>query len=144
MTIRSVAEHPIVRSILVYFVLAAQVSTAQVVPPGFGRPSPPPAPAQEQAPQQQQPATNAQQPPNAAGQPVPAPTAGATPGVGGLTLTNASLREVIDQLAQQLKISYVLDPRVQGNVTVNTYGETKPMDNRALLDTILKINGYAM
>jgi hypothetical protein len=31
---------------------------------------------------------------------------------GGLTLQNASLREVIDILAQRLKINYILDPRV--------------------------------
>ena len=51
---------------------------------------------------------------------------------------------MIDILARQLKINYILDPRVQGGVTINTYGETKAIDNRALLDTILNMNGYAM
>ena len=63
---------------------------------------------------------------------------------GGLTLQNASLREVIDILAQRLKINYILDPRVNGAVTINTYGETKNIDNRTLLDTILRINNAAM
>ena len=63
---------------------------------------------------------------------------------GGLTLQNASLREVIDILAQRLKINYILDPRVNGAVTINTYGETKNIDNRTLLDTILRINDAAM
>ena len=63
---------------------------------------------------------------------------------GTLTLQNASLTEVIDYLARQLKINYILDPRVRGGVTINTYGETKTIDNRTLLDTILRINGAAM
>ena len=33
---------------------------------------------------------------------------------GGLNLQNASLTEVIDILARQLKINYILDPRVKG------------------------------
>ena len=51
---------------------------------------------------------------------------------------------MIDILARQLKINYILDPRVKGGVTINTYGDTKSMDNRTLLDTILRINGAAM
>ncbi len=110
------------------------------------------SPTGQPPPQQQPQAQTPQQPGNATNtNAAPAPQAatpgqftGPRPGTGGLNLANASLREVIDILAQQLKISYVLDPRVQGSVTINTYGETKPIDNRALLDTILRINGYAM
>ena len=62
----------------------------------------------------------------------------------GLTLQNASLTEVIDLLARDLKINYILDPRVKGSVILNTYGEAKNIDTRSLLETVLRINGYAI
>jgi general secretion pathway protein D len=64
--------------------------------------------------------------------------------LGGLNLQNAALTEVIDILARQLKINYILDPRVKGGVVLNTYGETKQLSPRDLLDMILRINGFAM
>jgi general secretion pathway protein D len=91
------------------------------------------------------------QPAQAAQQPAPAPApaqtrAPATPPTvyGGLALNNASLTEVIDLLAQKLKLNYILDPRVKGGVILNTYGETKDIDTRSLLETILRINGFGM
>ncbi len=72
-------------------------------------------------------------------------TRSTTPTVyGGLALNNASLTEVIDLLAQKLKINYILDPRVKGGVILNTYGETKDIDTRSLLETVLRINGFGM
>jgi general secretion pathway protein D len=126
---------------------------AEAKPPAGAKPQP------QQQQQQVQPAKPdqppAQQP--AAAQPAqpgaqqPPPETTTTPPViappspsGGLNLQNASLAEVIDVLARQLKINYILDPRVKGGVTINTYGDTKNMDNRALLDLILNINGAAM
>ncbi len=100
------------------------------------------------------PAANAQQAP--AGQAAPAQgtpqasapqvVAPAPASTGNLTLNlpGASLTEVIDTLARVLKINYILDPRVRGNITIQTYGEIKSTDVRALLDTILRINGFAM
>src|SRR3989449_3709627 len=64
--------------------------------------------------------------------------------LGGLNFYNVSLVEVIDILAQKLKINYILDPKVSGKVTINTYGEIKPVDVRQLLETILRMNGAAM
>jgi general secretion pathway protein D len=61
-----------------------------------------------------------------------------------LNLQNASLTDVIDMLARELKINYILDPRVRGSVTVNTYGEMRELDLRGLLDTLLRVNGCAM
>ncbi|MCX6610787.1 MAG: hypothetical protein NTW74_08035, partial [Acidobacteria bacterium] len=72
----------------------------------------------------------------------PAPTGGS--GNMTLNLPSASLTEVIDTLARVLKINYILDPRVRGNITIHTYGEIKSTDVRSLLDTILRINGAAM
>ena len=64
--------------------------------------------------------------------------------IGPLSLQNASIVEVIDQLAKQLHINYSLDPRVKGGVYLNTYGETRNMDPRNLLEMILRISGFGM
>jgi general secretion pathway protein D len=78
-------------------------------------------------------------PQTAAVQAAPAPSGGFV-----LNLQNASLTDVIDVLARRLKINYILDPRVKGSVTLNTYGEIRAVDVRPLLETILRINGAAM
>ena len=106
------------------------------------------APAQ-QPPAQQAPAPPAQQPqqppapPTAQQAPAPQAPAQAPPGPV-LNLQEASLTEVVDQLARQLKINIQLDPRVKGTVTLNTYGETRNLDPRNLLDMILRVNGFGM
>ncbi len=99
------------------------------------------------------PATPPQAPGAAAPKPAPA-TAAAAPqtqsaGVtvtpaGGFMLNNVSLLELIDILARRLQLNYILDPRVKGSVTVNTYGEVKPTDLWQLLETILRVNGAAI
>jgi len=92
----------------------------------------PPAPAQQPAP----PAA----PPQPAAPPTPAPQVSAA----DLSLQNAALSEVVDRLARQLH--YVLVPPpggLVGTVTINSYGETRNLDARNLLDLILRINGYA-
>jgi general secretion pathway protein D len=122
---------------------------APAAPPGipsafFQRAQPQDPAAQPQAP----PAQNAvpQTPGQTPGGPTPAQTTPAGPPTiyGGLSLNNASLTEVIDLLARQLKLNYILDPRVKGGVILNTYGETKDIDTRSLLETILRINGFGM
>ncbi|MCX6637272.1 MAG: hypothetical protein NT090_19635, partial [Acidobacteria bacterium] len=121
------------------------------VPPGFGprsEPSPlqpaekPPSPAAKPAAPGQAAAPGAKPatPGQAAAPAPPSPRSS----LGGFSLQNASLVEVIDQLARVLKINYVLDPRVKGGVILNTYGEVKNLDPRALLDMILRINAAAM
>ncbi|MES1260609.1 MAG: hypothetical protein ABUS49_02650, partial [Acidobacteriota bacterium] len=87
----------------------------------------PPPPAVQAPPAQTQPA-------QAAGTPV-----------GGLNLNDASLLTVIDLLARELKINYVLDASVKGgSVTVNTFGTIRDTDLRPLLETILRMNNLAM
>jgi general secretion pathway protein D len=102
-------------------------------------------------PQQQQQQQQQQQPPGQPAQPGTAPQANAPQSnaprldqPGALRLPNASLTELVDILARQLKINYILDPGVKGSVTVYTYGEIKPMDLMQLLETILRVNGAAM
>ena len=92
---------------------------------------PPPTPA---APGAQPPATT----------PATAPATPAAGALAGLNLDGVSLTAAIDILAQKLKINYILDQKVNGKVTINTYGEIKPVDVRQLLDTILRINGAVM
>ena len=53
---------------------------------------------------------------------------------GSLNLSRASLVEVVDILCRLLKINYMIDPKVTGAVSLSTYGETRSMDARELLD----------
>ncbi len=138
------------RGALVWLVLTAVVAgqAPQVFPPGFTPRPVAPSPQQQQQQATPAPATQpaGQQP---AGTPNAAAPAQTTPQVaptvyGGLTMNNASLTEVIDLLARQLHLNYVLDPRVKGGVILNTYGETKNIDTRSLLEAILRINGFGM
>src|SRR5258707_3842033 len=64
--------------------------------------------------------------------------------LGSFNLQNASLPEVIDQLARQLKINIYVDPSIKGGVTLNTYGDPRSISARNLLDQILRINDAAM
>jgi len=112
------------------------------------RPSPAPAPA-VQKPEAQDADEDADSQKSA-----PQPTAPAAPHVPGqgrrsaagvmLNVQGASLTDIVDMLARQLGINYILDPRVKGSVIINTYGEMRNVDARALLETILRINGAAI
>src|SRR5580692_8035581 len=62
--------------------------------------------------------------------PATTPARPAVATIGGLNFDGASLTTVIDILAKNLRINYILDPKVNGKVTMNTYGEIKPMDVR--------------
>jgi general secretion pathway protein D len=64
--------------------------------------------------------------------------------MGNLNLENASLTEVIDQLARRLKLNLIVDPTVKGSITLNTYGDTSTIDPRNLLEMILRINGFGL
>ncbi len=95
------------------------------------------------------PAPAQQPPPPAAPAPAqPAPAPPPQPPVtvpGALNLNNASLLEVINALAQDLHINYILDASIKaGSVTINTYGTVRDVDLRPLLETILRMNNLAM
>jgi general secretion pathway protein D len=98
---------------------------------------PPEQPKPKPEPQAQDPAQQVAPPAQPASPP-------ATMDAGGFRLQNVSLVELVDILARRLKINYILDPRVKGAVTINTYGEVKPTDLWQLLETILRINGAAI
>ncbi len=100
--------------------------------------------ASEQAPAQQEAAPAQQAPAQQQRRTTHAVTAtGERPGFV-LNIQGASLIQVIDILAQRLKINYILDPRVQGTVTISTFGEIRDVDTRQLLETVLRMNGAAM
>jgi general secretion pathway protein D len=84
------------------------------------------------------------------GQAPPAATAPQTPvaprpiPMGNMNLENASLKEVIDGLAQRLKLNLIVDQTLKGSITLNTYGDTSNIDPRNLLELILRINGFGL
>ena len=139
-------------------VLAAQGGVQGL--PGAARPL---QPNQPQTQPGQQPPNQPGQPPNRpqtsqpqTGQPAtqPAQATPAPPSNAPATLKldatmpfitdNVSLTEMIDQLAKQLHLKYILDKRVTGNVTIHTYGEIKPVELMPLLYTILRVNQATM
>ena len=91
-------------------------------------------------------------PPAAAPAPQAAPAPATVPAAppptvpGGFNLPNAPLLEVIDILARDLHINYILDSKVprNGTVTINTYGTIRAEDMRPILETILRMNGLVM
>ena len=120
------------------------------LPPGYGprssgtKPAAPPKPQPEPSSAKPGVTPPAQTAPPEGAPPATSPVAQTPSGSPVLNLQNASLAEVIDILARTLKINYILDPRVRGGVTLQTYGELKPIDPRAMLETVLRINGAAM
>jgi general secretion pathway protein D len=128
-------RHLILRLVAVALIattmLYGQAAPARIFPPPDVQPDKP-------APQQQQPQQQVvQQAPPAPGQPAAQPRLTTSQGflLGGVSLT-----EMLDIIAKMLKINYILDPRVKGQVTIYTYGEVKPVDLMPLLETILRVN----
>ena len=127
--------------------LCGQTAPGGVAPSTPYQPPSEAKPAQAAKPAPQQPGQAPAQPAPQPGQPqTAAPTAPpqvSSPRLtdtGAFMLPNASLTEMIKILAARLKINYILDPAVQGSVTIYTFGEVKPVDEMQLLETILRIN----
>jgi general secretion pathway protein D len=60
-----------------------------------------------------------------------------------LNFERADIREVIHSLATALGISYTLDPRIEGQVTIRTTGKIERRDLFPLFNQILRQNGIA-
>jgi len=106
-------------------------------------PLPPPASQAQQA--QAEPEVEPSLPPPAAPPTGPvrtgtAPNKGKGQGVV-FKFDNADLYEVVRTVAEVLKISYVIDPRVRGTVNIHTSGAIAQEDIYPLLLTILRMNG---
>jgi len=59
-----------------------------------------------------------------------------------LNFDNADLKEVIRALADILKMNYIVDPSVRGNVTIHTAGNVKIADLFGVFMQILEMNGF--
>lgn len=57
---------------------------------------------------------------------------------------DCDLLEFIRNIANELKLNYIVEPNVQGVVNILTYGEMRRSDLMTLLETVLEINGAAM
>ena len=57
---------------------------------------------------------------------------------------DCDLLEFVRNIANELKLNYVVEPNVQGVVNILTYGEMRRGDLMPLLETVLQINGAAM
>jgi general secretion pathway protein D len=142
-------RHFLVRSIPLVCIAGLAISSlGQQQPPAQQPPAQQPAaqqtPAQPPAtpPAAQPPATPpaAQQPSvTVAAQPAPQPATSQL-----LSFDNVPLRELINLFGKLMKINFILDPRVDGKVTVHTYGEVRAFDYMPLLQTILRVNGAAI
>lgn len=77
--------------------------------------------------------------------PVQAPGFPVPDGEEGETVTlnfdNADIYEVIRTMAEILKINYIVDPTVQGNVTIHTAGRMSRRDLFSIFSQILDANG---
>jgi general secretion pathway protein D len=61
-----------------------------------------------------------------------------------LQLDHADLQQLINIIGQELKLNYIVDPKVAGSVTINTVGELRRDDLLPLLETLLALNGAAI
>ena len=77
----------------------------------------------------------------------PAPTAEVAPAGEDVRINfeNAPLRDVVRLImTDTLHLNYVIDPRVQGNVTIATVNPISRANLLAMLETILRMNGGAL
>jgi general secretion pathway protein D len=143
-------------------VVAQQVPPPEQLPTAQAAPSPlqPPIPAVPGAPpvipprapaQGQPPALPAAEPsPNIESQPrSPAPQAPAARpspivpagGMISLNFNRADLVEIIHIIAQQLRLTYTIDPEVKGTVTINSSEPLRSEDLLPIFHQILRMNG---
>ena len=87
-----------------------------------------------------------QAPPQAAAQPVPAATTPQDDPIVPISLRfdNGDIYQVVRIIGDVLRINYVIDPGVKGNVNMSTSGDLRRSDLLPILETILKINGATM
>jgi general secretion pathway protein D len=82
------------------------------------------------------------QPKPATPQPV-TPARTARPGIS-LSFTNAPIDTVVNAIMRELGHSYVIDPSVQGSVSLFTMGDIPTENLFDVLEQILKMNGYSI
>jgi general secretion pathway protein D len=108
-----------------------------VAPPQTGAAQPPqptPGPQDGAAPQT---APQPPVPPRRFSQP-PAPASG---GMVSLNFNRADLVEIIHIIAQQLRLTYTIDPEVKGTVTINSAEPLRAEDLLPIFHQLLRMNG---
>lgn len=120
--------------------LAAQQgpTTTQSTP---GPTAPPAAAGPQSAPQPQPgaPAPQAEQAPAAPGRRAFSPPAPG--GMVSLNFNRADLVEIIHIIAQQLRLTYTIDPEVKGTVTINSAEPLRPENLLPVFHQLLRMNG---
>lgn len=111
-----------------------------VIPRRVPVPGQPPAPAQSAQPAQEPPASQA---PSPAGAPRPSlpPPSRSSGGMVSLNFNRADLVEIIHIIAQQLRLTYTIDPEVKGSVTINSAEPLRPEDLLPVFHQVLRMNG---
>jgi general secretion pathway protein D len=79
-------------------------------------------------------------------QPIPPRRAGPAPsfpsgGMVSLNFNRADLVEIIHIIAQQLRLTYTIDPEVKGTVTINSAEPLRPEDLLPVFHQLLRMNG---
>jgi general secretion pathway protein D len=80
----------------------------------------------------------------ASGGAAPAPGSAVRPSGIGFRLDNADLLQFVNLVASELKLNYVVDPAVKGQVTISTSGDLKHEDLLPILETVLKMNNATL
>ena len=107
-------------------------TTAQGEPPAV-----PPAQSDQPAPAQQGPAAQTPTPAVPQRRVSPPPTSGMV----SLNFNRADLVEIIHIIAQQLRLTYTIDPNVKGSVTINSAEPLRSEDLLPIFHQILRMNG---
>jgi general secretion pathway protein D len=108
---------------------------AQQPPPSVGQEQVPPSPS-EAAPSPSTPAPSA--PPQRRFSSSPQSPAG---GMVSLNFNRADLVEIIHIIAQQLRLTYTIDPEVKGTVTINSAEPLRAEDLLPIFHQVLRMNG---
>jgi hypothetical protein len=132
-------------------VQSSEPPTPKPVPPLQFQPSPTPLTQTPTSPKTQPPTTTTKpvptkaQPTPPAATPAPATTTPAIPPRVGsgvvFNFDNADIYEVIRVMAEILKITYIIDPKVKGVVNIHTSGQISAEDVFPIFQSILRLNG---
>src|SRR5581483_4110456 len=127
-------------ALVVFAAVGAALAAAQPVPPAAEPGLPPPVAAATPVPPA---AVAAPAPPPAhAAAPAPAPAEAGEDAIV-LSFEAADIREVVASLAGALGISYQIDPRVEGQVTIRTTGRIPRSELFPIFNQILRSHGIA-
>lgn len=125
--------------------------TAPQASPSAQQPGQPSAGRQPRPQAQRQPAVDPQQaaPQTPAAPPSQSPPAQTRPAARSdqglaFSFTNAPIENVVSAIMEELNLTYVIDPRVSGNVNLYTRGEIPKDKLFAILEQLLNLNGQAI